>query len=379
MASIDRPRGKPRVRWEDPDGTPHAKTCATEAAARDLLRQVQWCEDTGRIWKPEVLPEVPSLRRVFEAWTSYLHRRNLAPRTVDGLVEKGDAFLAWYEARHGAGAAPAHLSRTLLETYWDHVRTPATGRYIHRRGESTARKHIETIHLFWEWAAEREEYEAPGLDGKPIVPRARRMDLPKRPPTTDRPAPTWAEMDQAIAAATGWRRAAAVVMRATGLRVQQVMQLRWSDVDGDFLVIRGELGKMDQEREGRTIPLAPVLLAEWRAPRIAEWTDPTWIVPCPHEHRTMRARDMARIWSKTSARRAAWEGRPDHAFRAGFQTSLRADDVKREATEYLVGHALPGLDASYIEPIRAFRLVEAVAKVPPFEVPALPTAQRAVS
>lgn len=369
MASIDHPEGKPRVRWKDPDGTPHAKTCRTELAARELLRAVQHCEDTGKIWKPESRIEAPSLRAIAGRWVEALNR-TLAPRTVERLVQMGDPFLDWYEERHGKDAGPRHLSRSTVEAYWEHVRTPATGRYLHRRTETTARKHIEAIHLLWEWAADREEY-ADRVLGEEAVPRCRKMTLPRRPATTPRVAPTWAEMDMAIDAAEGWRRCVLIVMRCTGLRVQQAMGLRWDDVDGDHLTIRGELGKMPAERVGRRIPVAPVLLAEWRSPRLAAWTDPAWIVPCrtgwdraDSEDRVVRSRDIAAIWSRTRAREAAWRGRPDHAFRAGFQTGVRALGASREASEYLVGHALPGLDASYIDVDQVFKLPEAVALVP---------------
>ena len=184
MASIDRPRGKPRVRWTDPDGTPHARTCTTEKAARELLRDVQRAEDTGRQWRPAGGVEAPAvepvaLARIAAGWVADLDRR-LAPRTVDRLVQMADAFVGWYDERHGAGAGPQHLSRATLEAYWDHVRAPATGRYIHRRTETTARKHLEAVHLLWEWAADREEYDA--------VPPLRRMTLPRRPATTPRAA-----------------------------------------------------------------------------------------------------------------------------------------------------------------------------------------------
>lgn len=358
MASIDHPRGRPRVRWKDPDGTPHSRTCSTETAARQLLRAVQLCEDTGRIWQPESRAATPSLRGIAIKWMAAIDRR-LSRRTVDTRQQQVDPFLDWYEEREGAGAGPEHLSRALIEAYWDHVRTPATGRYIHRRTETTARKHIETLHLFWEWAYDREEYEG-------IVPRCRKMELPRKPATRPRPAPSWAEMDMAISAATGWRRCLLVVMRCTGLRVQQAMGLRWADVEGARLTIDGELGKSAQESRGRVVPIAPALLAEWARPAIAEWADDAWIVPCPHDHRLVRSRDVALIWTRTEARRAAWEGRPDHCFRAGYQTGLRALGVKREATEYLVGHALPGLDASYIDPEQALHLTAAVSLVPAF-------------
>lgn len=360
MASIDHPRGKPRVRWTDPDGTPHARTCATEKAARELCRAVQFAEDTGKRWTDhdEGTPQAPTLRAVSAAWITACERR-LAPRTVTNRAQHVDAFLIWY----GLAADPSRLSRLTMETYWDHVRTPATGRYIHRRTETTARKHVETIHLLWAWAYGREEYE-------PFIPRPRPMDLPRKPAKTPRAAPTWAQMDAAISACDSWRRCALIVMRCTGLRVQQVMGLRWEDLDTQtgLLTIRGELGKPGSERTGRIIPVAPVLLAEWRAGDLASWDDAAWIVPCPHAHRLMRARDVALVWKWASVSESAWKGRPDHAFRAGFQTELAAMGVARESREYLVGHAQPGQDVSYIEAVRGLRLVETVAKIPALAV-----------
>ncbi len=358
MASIDHPRGKPRVRWCDPDGTPHARTCSTEKAAREILRAVQHAEDVGRKWVDEGTPQTLTLRAVARAWITACERR-LAPRTVTNRAQHLDAFIAWY----GKDAEPGLLSRLLLERYWDFVRTVATGRYIHRRTETTARKHIETIHLLWTWAYGREEYE-------PHVPRPRLMELPRKPAKTPRAAPTWAQMDAAISACGSWRRCALIVMRCTGLRVQQVMGLRWEDLDTatGLLTIRGELGKPGSERTGRIVPVAPALLAEWRAPGLAEWTDKAWIVPCPHTHRLMRARDVALVWTHAGVTASTWKGRPDHAFRAGFQTELAAMGIAREAREYLVGHAQPGQDVSYIEAIRGLQLVSVVAKVPALAV-----------
>jgi integrase len=369
MASVDSPRGRPRVRWRDPDGTPRARTCRTEKAARELLVDVQRCEDLGRIWKPEEPRAIPSLRSIGNAWIKHCLRR-LAPRTVDRLSQMGDAFLDWAEIRHGKGCPPDVLTKQLLEAYWDHLLKPATGRYVHSREPTTARKHLEAIHLLWTWAAEREEY-----DGD--VPRVRKMELPRKPAVTPRPAPTWAEMDRCIVAAEGWRRNVLIIMRCTGLRVQQAMGLRWADLRGNALTIRGELGKSEAEREGRVVPVAPALLLEWSQRRIAEWSDPDWICPCPLPHRTVRARDVARIWKRAGVAPESWAGRPDHAFRAGFQSNLRESGVSREATEYLVGHAMPGLDASYIDPWRAYGLLDAVAKVPAMDVPAMERRERA--
>lgn len=369
MASIDHPRGRPRVRWRDPDGTPRARTLTTEKAAREFVVVVQRCEDLGQIWKPEAHREVATLRDIAGKWIAYCERR-LAPRTVDRLAQMGDGFLDWVESKEGAGCAPNVLSRLLLETYWDALLSAPLGRYLHSRKPTTARKHIEAVHQLWGWAAGREEFE-------PDVPKFRPMELPREEGKAPRPAPTWAEMDAAIQVAQGWRRACLIVMRCTGLRVQQAMRLRWTDVDGPALTIRGELGKMAPERAGRVVPVAPVLLSEWSQQLLAAWSDPDWIVPCDLPHRTVRSRDVAVFWRRAGVRAVAWQGRPDHAFRSGFQSSLRESGISRDATEFLVGHAMPGVDVSYIDPWRSYGLVEAVAKVPSMNVAWMERRERA--
>jgi integrase len=63
--------------------------------------------------------------------------------------------------------------------------------------------------------------------------------------------------------AWNWRARLCTLLRFTGLRVdEQVMKLRWSDVDLERaeLTIRGELGKSAAEREGRIVPISPHLV-----------------------------------------------------------------------------------------------------------------------
>jgi len=59
-------------------------------------------------------------------------------------------------------------------------------------------------------------------------------------------APTWAEMDAAVAACRGWHRDLVATLRGTGLRRDQAMRLRWGDVDlGEGLLsLRGERGRL---------------------------------------------------------------------------------------------------------------------------------------
>lgn len=63
-------------------------------------------------------------------------------------------------------------------------------------------------------------------------------------------------MDTVIAALKGWHQRLAIVLRLTGLRCQQPMGLRCSDLDLERgrLTVRGELGKSRQEQRDRILP-----------------------------------------------------------------------------------------------------------------------------
>ena len=279
------------------------------------------------------------------------------------------AWLDWFDLRLKREALVDDLSRAMLAEYHAHILRPTTGRFVHGRGRETVRKHIGEIELAWRWVWER------GGDYGVEVPRPQRLRLQREPPLW-LPAPTWPEMDAAIACLDGWRRRVCVVMRCTGLRVQQVMGLMWADLDLERATIhvRGELGKSLQERSGRVIPIAPVLVAE-----LAGWgTREGWLVDCPHEHRIVRARDIGRGWERAGVRPEVWDGlpgrkgRPDHAFRAGFETGLMARMVRRETVDYLVGHSL-GITAHYADPWAALGLREAVALVPEIGAEVVPS------
>lgn len=84
-------------------------------------------------------------------------------------------------------------------------------------------------------------------------------------------------MDACIAAARGWHRKLAIVLRMTGLHVSQAMGPLWSDLDLDrgILVFRGELGKSPSEKRGRVIPVSPHLVEELKT-----WGErEVWLVP----------------------------------------------------------------------------------------------------
>jgi integrase len=171
-------------------------------------------------------------------------------------------------------------------------------------------------------------------------------------------------MDGAIECANGWVRQLCFVLRCTGLRVQQALALRWNDLrleeEVPCVQIRGELGKTAQERRGRWVPLAPVLVSE-----IAGWgVREGYLLPCSRKSRAARARDAIRAWERAGVDAALWTKCAHHAFRAGFQSGLKRLGADTEAVEYLVGHSR-GIREHYVSP-DDLPLVEAVRMVPAF-------------
>ena len=190
-------------------------------------------------------------------------------------------------------------------------------------------------------------------------PPQRRIEVRTSPST-----PTWAEADACVEHCIGWRRNLAMVMRYTGLRVQQAMGLRWDDLDLDTatLRMRGELGKSRQERAGRIIPVSPHLVAEVQGWGVREG----WLVEAggraTERRLACRSHAVGGAWRRAGVREEAWKGRPQHAFRKAFVSGLIGAGASREAVEHLVGHSL-GLAGVYTDS-DVLGLRAAVALVP---------------
>jgi len=176
-------------------------------------------------------------------------------------------------------------------------------------------------------------------------------------------------MDRCVAACTGWQRDVAIILRYTGLRVQQVMHLKWSDFDLSLgiLKIRGELGKTHQERSGRIIPVSEYLVDQLRQMAPAR-ERVGFIIACNRKAdgprgREARARDMMRAWKRAGVREDVWKQRPHHAFRKGFRSALKRSGADDMAVEFLLGHSL-GIAGVYTDP-DAMPLRETVELIPP--------------
>jgi integrase len=286
--------------------------------------------------------------------------RVLAPGTAERYGRNLVIFLRWLKQREGGKRKlyPDILTRNLLAEFYEHL--AIKGRHGRPRQDSTRRKIVEVVQLAWEWAYNDDEL----AEGVPS-PRSIEMRRKEGAPTV---APTWTEMDAVIHAFPegSWQRQLAIVLRFTGLRVQQALGLRWDDVDMDeaTLTIRGELGKSRQERRGRIVPLSPHLMSI-----LAGWGKREgYLIPTNRQarrERLARPRDLGRAWDRAGVRKGAWEGRPHHAFRKGFVSELRRAGADPDVVEVLVGHSL-GLRGVYTDP-DALPMREAVALIPPIQ------------
>jgi integrase len=414
MASIHRvetgdgPRW--RVKWRN-RGEPRqcSSNCHTEAAARKVKLAAETAHDLGiPYYGPEAEAEAVAARRVDlrAAARDYLSTRRRAGKSA-GTIYQTDICLSLFFDVLDPSAEPTtdddgndcmpplwstdergaeRLTTAALARYYDHLLT------VRRCSLATARSHVEYVQRWWAWLGNSDEYAE-------RLPRPRTIEMAPPPPTPEPVAPTWAEMDAAIACANGHYAHLMTVSRYTGLRGEdQVMELRRSDLDprAGTLRIRPELGKTPAEKRGRVVPVSRHLLAI-----VATWPeDPDgWLIHVPPHHRRSaedndgvegpgryqgppkrRAWNMqaAGAWERAGVRREVWDtqqtedgqrknGRPLHALRRGFISNLQALGANLNDVKYLVGHKLDGgvTVERYTDPALVRTLRETVDLIPP--------------
>lgn len=391
MASVEKRGDKWLVRWRDPDGRDRGKRCPTKRAAEALEREVEECVARGRRWEPPDLRPAPRLLEVVDGeavggiFFDYLAAQ--APRIAAGTYRHYDRALrrfAAFAARRRGDLRAEALTRDVLEAWF--------GELVRTLDVSTARLYVGAVYGAWEWADSSDSYAD-------AVARPRRFQMPS-PARAPAVAPTWDQMDAAIAVAYRlamaartrpdriawvWRGRLCTLMRFTGVRVdEQAMRIEWPDVDLDrkAIAIRGELGKSQRERAGREIPISPHL-----AELMAGWGPREGFVIAPHlEQRSSPSEWVARLWEEAAVPERVWKagrdrkkGQPQHAFRKGFKTGLSRLGVDREVRDFLVGHHR-GIDDHYLDSMEEARA--AVGKIPALaddaaagEVIALPRAR----
>lgn len=279
----------------------------------------------------------------------------LRQRTLRRYAENLEVFLRFVVATKRDPYHASLLSKPLLEDFYGWLLEPANGLHGRQRSADTARKIVEVAQLMWAWAEDSDRWPDQ-------IPRPRKIQMVRKRPRSVR-APTWEEMDACVGAATGWQRKLLTVLRYTGLRVGEAMQLEWDDLDfrQGTLFIRAEISKNREERE---VFVTPHLLTEVGGWGVREG----YLIPSGRRtekrYRQPRARDVARAWARAGVSRRVWEGSPHHAFRRGFKSEMMRAGAPPDAVDYLQGHIPKGGRGRYIDMHRAFDWGEVVGMIP---------------
>lgn len=353
------------VRWRALDGRQpsYQPPSGTKAAAERAKREIERCLDRGEDWiRPSRRAERERAQTLEAALKAYLDAKAITFRSKQSLKNLDNvlgSFLRFLDERDGDRWAhrPAALSRGALRGFY---------RWLLEKERPvsalTANNYVRAMQRAWEWLYDDEEWGD-------IVPRARKIELPRERPKRTGRAPTWAQMDATILAAREageWCWRLFFVCRCTGLRPwRQAFNLLWEHVDleAGMLTIPGEMGKTWAERAGRRVPMAPVLIEE-----IATWgTRRGYLIDCPGEKRTPDQQRLKQWWAAAGLEPEHLPWRHVHGFRHGFVTGMAELGVDKMLRCALTGHANGDTHtATYTDfTLLEAKLREAVAKVPP--------------
>lgn len=275
-------------------------------------------------------------------------------REVEGLPEDGPV-------------PPRCMNRDVVER--------VTVRLMDRYAPGTVYQTLAPVlRELWPWLSDQ------GLDGLRAAPRDVSGLLPRneiyQPPPR---LPTVAEVDAMISRIPSPRaRTAAVLMRATGLRIEQVCHVHGVDFDQDegSLIVRKGKSKREQAMMRR------VAVPTWLVPTLRDlgvWRDGVLVggerdvVPMRSPRNLGTA--FRRAWEAGVAdgvvRDGIWKplnrkkASTTHVLRAVYQAVLEEAGVRDGVIDWLVGHAGRSTrSTSYTRPSMS-KLREAVAHIPP--------------
>jgi integrase/recombinase XerD len=263
-----------------------------------------------------VFTSLGTMGAMSEAMLREMALRGLAPRTQQ-------AYVGWMVRLVSKTRVPAdQLSESQVRTYLAS---------LSQRGlsGSTLNQAINAVRFFFNgvlhrvWALEIHYQRAP-----------------QRVPVTLTPD----EVGRLLAAVPGLReRAAMEIAYAAGLRLNEVLHLKLSDIDSERMILRVDQGKGKQDRN---VMLSPALLetlrAYWRKskPRV-------WLFPGQGGKRPLNATMIQRAF--TVAKHEARITKPVsfHSLRHSFATQLLESGVNVRTIQALLGHRSLGTTQRY--------------------------------
>jgi integrase len=390
--------GKYKIRWRElvpgPDGRPErgpdgrfmrrarSLTVRGKEARDEAMNRVQRAlldEGEFHLPTPEAAPEVTNLERAALDWLEW-KRTRCKPRSVVTYTNHMKRFFEMLREVQGLEADNVVLA--------DHISRNAVIECIRRwqaqdLSESWVYGFSRSVIDLWRWVSDDPE----SYPGVPTPPREAKTILPLGPVYVAPPAPTMAELDACLRhlpSDAEQSRRVGVLMRFTGLRIEQSLAIRCRDIDIEENTLTVTVGKSRLEHaEQRTIPLSPHLLAElrdWLENRAADdYLFPAWGNNASGRRGAKKDESLRKAWAAATAagevREEVWAprnrriARPQHAFRAGFQAFMRGERVDEEVIDALVGHHGRSLRGRHYAGSDTLwdRMVEAMGKLPPIE------------
>jgi integrase len=323
----------------------------------------------------------------------------VAAKPVDVNLER--AGLAWLDWKSGLRAVSASTRRNLagsMRRWFDTLRTARgwsaetvipgnemsqatlaeVGRHLRERyAEGTVYQTISAVVDMWTWAASQDEYASlprPPYNLQIVMPRPADYHAPDA-------VPAFAECDAAIRnIRLPIPRRLAILMRYTGLRLEQAVHVHREDLDlraGTLLIRKGKSRR--EKATMRRVPVSPHLVADLRPWLETRLPGPLFPDPKDAKIPLVSYRNQTRYvtegWRTATqngdARLEVWappsrsKTRPDHAFRAAFQAALADVGVSDSTIDWLVGHAPKTTRARHYARPSDNVLRQAVAKVDP--------------
>ncbi len=338
-----------KVGHRDPDGTQRWETVQVvsgrqkeaERALSDLLADIEACRGRGVAWQPPDAVRPTTLGEAGARYLQTLKRRwdggDLAARTLERKALDLKRFV-----RFLGEDQPLSMLRGQLVSDWADSLDASS---------STKVGMCQSVRQFWEWCSVEDDLQ----DEVRRPPTLKHLGI-TRPPASRPVSPSWVECDRCIAELTGNSRRVAIIARFTGLRISQILGLRWEDLDMGARTLCIRIGKSKAEKRGRVVPVSAHLVAE-----MAGWgsreglifpgrLDPNKPMDDSNHRDAIRS-----AWRAAGVREEAWgqvgrgNAKPIHAFRYALQSELMRGGAEVDAVEHLVGHKLQGARAWYID------------------------------
>jgi integrase/recombinase XerD len=247
----------------------------------------------------------PLRRRMIDDMTI----RNLAPKTQQGYIRTIKNFAAFL------GRSPATASFEDVRRFQLHLAARGVG-------TGALNQAVSALRFFFRITLGRRAI----TEHTPFVREPRKLPVVLSPE----------EVARLLEAAPGLKyRAALSVAYGAGLRANEVVSLKVSDIDSQRMVIRVEQGK---GRKDRYVMLSPHLLellrAWWRAAR-----PQGWLFPGQNRVNPLTTRQLNRACHVAAARAGLDKPVSLHTLRHSFATHLLEQNIDIRVIQVLLGHA----------------------------------------